>query len=153
MTFPFPQSSPPSLYLFVYPPLWARRGSWNPRVGSPWDEMRARSLNALRCDRGKSDRPAKRLLQPKSVTFAPRTLICECTQRVTHPPKSVAAWGSIYGSYLVGGFLHPFPMTREPYRGKSRKLVLAFDIGTTYSGAAYAFLDPGEVPEINSVTK
>ena len=32
------------------------------------------------------------------------------------------------------------PMPREPYEGTSRKLVLAFDIGTTYSGAAYAFL-------------
>ena len=45
------------------------------------------------------------------------------------------------------------PMPREPYEGTSRKLVLAFDIGTTYSGAAYAFLDPGEVPEIDSVKK
>ena len=44
-------------------------------------------------------------------------------------------------------------MTRSPYNGPSRKLVLAFDIGTTYSGAAYAFLDPGEIPQINSVTK
>jgi hypothetical protein len=44
-------------------------------------------------------------------------------------------------------------MTRTPYNGSSRKLVLAFDIGTTYSGAAYAFMDPGEVPEIHSVTK
>ncbi|KAF9783743.1 hypothetical protein BJ322DRAFT_876964 [Thelephora terrestris] len=44
-------------------------------------------------------------------------------------------------------------MTRTPYNGTSRKLVLAFDIGTTYSGAAYAFLDPGEVPQIHSVTK
>lgn len=44
-------------------------------------------------------------------------------------------------------------MARELYSGTSRKLVLAFDIGTEYSGAAYAFLDPGEVPEIGSVTK
>ena len=44
-------------------------------------------------------------------------------------------------------------MNRTPYNGSSRKLVLAFDIGTTYSGAAYAFRDPGEVPEIHSVTK
>ena len=45
------------------------------------------------------------------------------------------------------------PMSRTPYRGTSRKLVLAFDIGTTYSGAAYAFLDPDEVPQIVTVTK
>ena len=44
-------------------------------------------------------------------------------------------------------------MTRTPYNGSSRKLVLAFDTGTTYSGAAYAFLDPGEVPKINQITK
>ena len=44
-------------------------------------------------------------------------------------------------------------MPHKPYEGTSRKLVLAFDIGTTYSGAAYAFLDPGEVPEIGSVIK
>ncbi|KAF9783747.1 hypothetical protein BJ322DRAFT_877041 [Thelephora terrestris] len=44
-------------------------------------------------------------------------------------------------------------MSPAPYNGTSRKLVLAFDIGTTYSGAAYAFLDPGQVPQINSVTK
>jgi len=44
-------------------------------------------------------------------------------------------------------------MTRTVYTGTSRKLVLAFDIGTTFSGAAYAFLDPGEVPKIQSVTK
>ena len=45
------------------------------------------------------------------------------------------------------------PMTRTPYTGTSRKLVLAFDIGTTFSGAAYALLDPGHVPEIQPVTK
>ena len=45
------------------------------------------------------------------------------------------------------------PMARAPYSGTSRKLVLALDIGTTFSGAAYTFLDPGEVPQIHSVTK
>jgi len=43
--------------------------------------------------------------------------------------------------------------TRACYSGPSRKLVVALDIGTTFSGAAYAFLDPGEVPMIRSVTK
>ena len=42
---------------------------------------------------------------------------------------------------------------RGPYSGTSRKLVVALDIGTTFSGAAYAFLDPGEIPVIRSVTK
>jgi len=42
---------------------------------------------------------------------------------------------------------------RARYTGSSRKLVVAFDIGTTFSGAAYAFLDPGQFPQIRSVTR
>ncbi|KAI9573194.1 hypothetical protein HD554DRAFT_2059684 [Boletus coccyginus] len=42
---------------------------------------------------------------------------------------------------------------REPYRGSSRKLVLAFDVGTTYSGISYCILDPGEVPKILGVSR
>jgi hypothetical protein len=42
---------------------------------------------------------------------------------------------------------------RACYSGPSRKLVVALDIGTTFSGAAYAFLDPGQVPQIRSVTR
>ena len=44
-------------------------------------------------------------------------------------------------------------MTRACYSGLSRKLVVALDIGTTFSGAAYSLLDPGEVPKIQSVTR
>jgi hypothetical protein len=42
---------------------------------------------------------------------------------------------------------------RSPYNGTERKLVLAFDIGTTFSGIAYSILDPGQVPEIRGVTR
>ncbi|KAH9933533.1 hypothetical protein B0H21DRAFT_699461 [Amylocystis lapponica] len=42
---------------------------------------------------------------------------------------------------------------RQPYQGTHRKLVLAFDIGTTYSGVSYAFLDPGEVPQTLGVRR
>jgi hypothetical protein len=42
---------------------------------------------------------------------------------------------------------------REPYSGAYRKLVLAFDVGTTYSGISYSILDPGHVPEIKGVTR
>ena len=42
------------------------------------------------------------------------------------------------------------PCTR--YSGSSRKLVVALDIGTTFSGAAYALLDPGEVPHIYPIS-
>jgi len=42
---------------------------------------------------------------------------------------------------------------RASYSGPSRKLIVALDIGTTFSGAAYALLDPGQVPQTQSVTR
>ncbi|KIK93909.1 hypothetical protein PAXRUDRAFT_486725 [Paxillus rubicundulus Ve08.2h10] len=42
---------------------------------------------------------------------------------------------------------------RQPYQGPARKLVLAFDVGTTYSGVSYSILDPGEPPVISCVTR
>ncbi|KAF9465200.1 hypothetical protein BDZ94DRAFT_415553 [Collybia nuda] len=42
---------------------------------------------------------------------------------------------------------------RSPYNGPSRKLVIAFDVGTTYSGVSYSILDPGQVPDIKGVTR
>ncbi|TBU25276.1 hypothetical protein BD311DRAFT_853631 [Dichomitus squalens] len=41
----------------------------------------------------------------------------------------------------------------QAYKGTFRKLVIGIDIGTTYSGIAYAVLDPGEVPQIHGVTR
>ena len=41
----------------------------------------------------------------------------------------------------------------EPYKGSSRRLVIAIDVGTTYSGAAYCILDPGEIPKVLSVAR
>lgn len=46
-----------------------------------------------------------------------------------------------------------FAMVRSSYCGDKRSLVLAFDIGTTFSGVSYVLLDPGQVPEINSVIR
>ena len=43
--------------------------------------------------------------------------------------------------------------TRARYSDPSPKFVVALDIGTTFSSAAYAFLDPSEIPTIRSVTK
>ncbi|ESK90551.1 hypothetical protein Moror_4287 [Moniliophthora roreri MCA 2997] len=40
-----------------------------------------------------------------------------------------------------------------PYKGKKRKLILAIDIGTTYSGVSFCLLEPGLVPEISFVTR
>ncbi|KIJ17541.1 hypothetical protein PAXINDRAFT_167554 [Paxillus involutus ATCC 200175] len=44
-------------------------------------------------------------------------------------------------------------LSRQPYQGLSRKLILAFDVGTTYSGVSYSLLDPGEIPKIHGVSK
>ena len=40
---------------------------------------------------------------------------------------------------------------RACHSGSSRKLVIALDIGTTFSSAAYAILDPGHIPDISYV--
>jgi len=42
---------------------------------------------------------------------------------------------------------------RQPYSGSCRKLVFAFDVGTTFSGVSYCFLDPGQVPDIQGVNR
>ncbi|KAF8651107.1 hypothetical protein AX16_004882 [Volvariella volvacea WC 439] len=42
---------------------------------------------------------------------------------------------------------------RPAYKGDERKLVIALDIGTTYSGVSYCFLDPGIPPVIKTVQK
>ncbi|KAF8552723.1 hypothetical protein OG21DRAFT_1511130 [Imleria badia] len=44
-------------------------------------------------------------------------------------------------------------LERKPYAGLTRQLVLAFDIGTTYSGISYCILQPGEIPQPKSVMK
>ena len=41
----------------------------------------------------------------------------------------------------------------SPFKGSLRRLVLAFDVGTTFSGISYAVLDPGEEPKIQTVTR
>ncbi|KAK2462940.1 hypothetical protein APHAL10511_005138 [Amanita phalloides] len=40
-----------------------------------------------------------------------------------------------------------------PYDGSQRKLIIAFDVGTTFSGVTYAFLIPQEPPVIQGVTQ
>ncbi|KAF8966241.1 hypothetical protein BDZ97DRAFT_697700 [Flammula alnicola] len=43
--------------------------------------------------------------------------------------------------------------SRAAYEGSQRNLVLAFDIGTTFSGISYSILDPGRIPKVEGVTK
>ncbi|KIP02816.1 hypothetical protein PHLGIDRAFT_122128 [Phlebiopsis gigantea 11061_1 CR5-6] len=43
--------------------------------------------------------------------------------------------------------------TLSPFSGLQRRLAIAFDVGTTFSGIGYAVLDPGEVPKIQGVTR
>jgi len=47
----------------------------------------------------------------------------------------------------------PTPDTRKPYPGHTRALVIAIDIGTTFSGVSYAILEPDVVPKIHGVTR
>ncbi|KAF8907421.1 hypothetical protein CPB85DRAFT_840353 [Mucidula mucida] len=47
----------------------------------------------------------------------------------------------------------PVMSARKPYTGAFRKLILAFDVGTTYSGVSFSILDPGLVPVIQGVTR
>ncbi|KAF9262594.1 hypothetical protein L218DRAFT_980444 [Marasmius fiardii PR-910] len=42
---------------------------------------------------------------------------------------------------------------RNPFSGPKRKLVLAFDVGTTFSGISYSILEPGVTPDIRTVTR
>ncbi|KAJ4469075.1 hypothetical protein C8J55DRAFT_460555 [Lentinula edodes] len=42
---------------------------------------------------------------------------------------------------------------RKPFDGTQQGLVLAIDVGTTYSGCSFSVLDPGVVPEIKGVTR
>jgi len=46
-----------------------------------------------------------------------------------------------------------FPDTRKPYQGQTRSLVIAIDIGTTFSGVSYAILEPDTIPKIHGVTR
>jgi len=72
--------------------------------------------------------------------------------RLRYVRKSVAGPRKIFDAC----YLSPTPIMdipRAPYSGPSRKLVVALDIGTTFSGAAYILLDPGEIPQIQSVTR
>ncbi|KIL57122.1 hypothetical protein M378DRAFT_420144 [Amanita muscaria Koide BX008] len=47
----------------------------------------------------------------------------------------------------------PTADTRKPYGGPVRSLVIAVDVGTTFSGVSYAILEPGEIPKIHGVTR
>lgn len=43
------------------------------------------------------------------------------------------------------------PRKREPYKGHQSKLVVAVDIGTTFTAASFCILEPGVVPEFREV--
>lgn len=49
--------------------------------------------------------------------------------------------------------MKPSSDTRKPYTGVSRALIIALDVGTTFSGVSYALLEPGEVPKFHGVTR
>ncbi|KAK1215786.1 hypothetical protein PQX77_021596 [Marasmius sp. AFHP31] len=45
------------------------------------------------------------------------------------------------------------PLKHKPYGGHVQDLVVAIDVGTTFSGISYAILKPNTVPEIKAVTR
>lgn len=49
--------------------------------------------------------------------------------------------------------MKPASDMRKPYTGPMRSLVIALDVGTTFSGVSYAILEPGEIPKIYGVTR
>ncbi|KAK0222698.1 hypothetical protein EDD85DRAFT_1028147 [Armillaria nabsnona] len=44
-------------------------------------------------------------------------------------------------------------MPRRPHGGSQQKLVIALDLGTTFSGVSYSILDPGIAPNVKGVTR
>lgn len=47
--------------------------------------------------------------------------------------------------------MHLSNPTREPYKGKTRQLVVAIDIGTTFTAASFCILQPGFPPKFEEV--
>ncbi|KAL5485834.1 hypothetical protein ACEPAI_6876 [Sanghuangporus weigelae] len=47
----------------------------------------------------------------------------------------------------------PRILNPQPYKGHHKELIIGIDVGTTFSGVCYAFLRPGEIPQIHSVTR
>ena len=45
------------------------------------------------------------------------------------------------------------PLSKKKYDGKSTGFVIGIDVGTTFSGVSYAVLRPGEIAEVQTVTK
>ena len=67
--------------------------------------------------------------------------------------KYLRSWSAVDFKLYLFSLTPIMDAARARYSGSSRKLVIALDIGTTFSGAAYALLDPGEVPRVQSVTR
>ena len=120
------------------------------QVGEPQSSLlpRASRVNALRCCP---------LLDVAVVWMAcvRRFFISVCLHRdaVGHEPILIVPGQRTTRACIISIPPPAMEIARTPYFGPSRKLVVALDVGTTFSGAAYAFLDPGEVPQIRPVTR
>ncbi len=71
---------------------------------------------------------------------------------------SIRRWGFITAVlervFLYDCIMSPHSMyPGDRFGGSKVELVVGIDVGTTFSGVSYAFLRPGEAPEIQSVTK
>ena len=76
--------------------------------------------------------------------YLPRT-----RQRIKDPIPATTSYVQLHPIRTTKMFL----AQKKPFDGLERKLVIAFDVGTTYSGVSYAFLIPGEAPMIQGVTR
>ena len=54
---------------------------------------------------------------------------------------------------LLVGMSSSIQRTPYSYSGFQRKLIIAFDVGTTFSGVSYVLLIPGEPSVIQGVTR
>lgn len=54
---------------------------------------------------------------------------------------------------MENGTKHPRLINLQPHKGSSIDIIIGIDVGTTFSGVSYAFLRPGEVPEVQTVMR
>jgi hypothetical protein len=94
--------------------------------------------------------PSQKKSQHDAHTPAPQTLPVVGQLRIV----KYSLWHIIIPQAETSNQLQMTTMLpRQQYKGSERKLVLAFDVGTTLSGVSYCILDTGEVPIIRGVSR
>jgi hypothetical protein len=91
------------------------------------------------------------------ATYLLCVLSSSASAGISNPATAKSAYVEIVSWHLLSiciltSFSYLAPM-QSVYEGLSNRLVIAFDMGTTYSGVSYSILSPGEVPRVLSVTR